>query len=150
MTWLFVSTSPDEVRTIPVPAAAAPWKARFVSMTTTPLPIGVALDFAPPCARAITAATEDATTSPTKTRRATLRGTLRTIFTNRSAALARNLERELRRAAARVELGDLVPVDEVRECLGEDVAQAKTLQLLDAPGMDQQLLVDCVLDELGI
>jgi len=53
-------------------------------------------------------------------------------------------------AAARDELGDLVPVDEVRECLGEDVAQAKTLQLLDAPGMDQQLLVDCVLDELGI
>src|SRR2546421_7246779 len=118
-------------------------------MTTTPLPIGVALGVGFPCARAITAAT-DATTSPTITRRTTLRGTLRTFFTKRSPASAHNLQRELRRAPACDELGDLVPVDEVRECLGKDVPQAKTLQLLDAPGVDQQLLVGCVLDELGV
>ena len=39
MTWLFVSTSPDEVRTIPVPAASPPTYARFVVITTTPVPI---------------------------------------------------------------------------------------------------------------
>jgi len=36
---LFVSTLPDGVNTIPVPAAAAPWKARSVLMRTTPAPI---------------------------------------------------------------------------------------------------------------
>src|SRR5580704_10720770 len=35
ITWLFVSTRPDEVRTMPVPAAAPPW-ARVVSMSTIP------------------------------------------------------------------------------------------------------------------
>ena len=42
MTWLLVSTSPDDVRTIPVPAAAAFWYARFVSMSTTPVVTGEA------------------------------------------------------------------------------------------------------------
>jgi hypothetical protein len=53
-------------------------------------------------------------------------------------------------AAARDERGDLVPVDERRECLSEDVRQAETLQLLGAPGVDQQFLVGWVLDELGV
>jgi hypothetical protein len=36
MTWLFVSTSPDEVSTIPVPAAFPPY-ASVVDTTTTPV-----------------------------------------------------------------------------------------------------------------
>jgi hypothetical protein len=36
MTWLFVSTSPDEVRTIPVPAACALSYPRVVLMSTRP------------------------------------------------------------------------------------------------------------------
>ena len=35
ITWLFVTTSPSEVSTIPVPAAEAPWYARFVLMLTS-------------------------------------------------------------------------------------------------------------------
>src|SRR2546421_6036905 len=63
---------------------------------------------------------------------------------------ARDLERELRRAAARDERCDLVPVDEAGERLSEDARQAEAAQLLGAPGLDQQLLVGRVLDELGI
>src|SRR5690348_13168515 len=37
MTWLFVSTSPEEVSTMPVPAAAPFSYARFVLTTTTPV-----------------------------------------------------------------------------------------------------------------
>ena len=37
MTWLFVNTSPLDVRTMPVPAAAPFAYARFVSTTTTPV-----------------------------------------------------------------------------------------------------------------
>ncbi len=37
MTWLFVSTSPEEVSTMPVPAAAPCWYARFVFTITTPV-----------------------------------------------------------------------------------------------------------------
>ena len=37
ITWLFVRTSPDEVNTMPVPAAAPFTYARFVSMSTTPV-----------------------------------------------------------------------------------------------------------------
>ena len=40
ITWLFVRISPDEVSTMPVPAAAPFWYARFVSITTMPEPIG--------------------------------------------------------------------------------------------------------------
>ena len=36
MTWLFVSTCPSFVRTIPVPAALASWSARSVLTITTP------------------------------------------------------------------------------------------------------------------
>src|SRR5256885_7400225 len=36
ITWLFVRTSPDEVRTMPVPAAPPP-ETSLVSMTTTPV-----------------------------------------------------------------------------------------------------------------
>src|SRR5689334_18707005 len=43
MTWLFVRIRPDEVSTIPVPAAHVSSSRRFVLMTTTPVPIGDAL-----------------------------------------------------------------------------------------------------------
>src|SRR5581483_2052563 len=36
MTWLLVSTSPEEVRTIPVPAEVSPARPRLVVTTTTP------------------------------------------------------------------------------------------------------------------
>src|SRR4051812_26415033 len=65
MTWLFVSTSPDDVTTMPVPAAAPPPYARFVSITTTPVPIGVALPCAytrPAPAPSVVAATTTAAT----------------------------------------------------------------------------------------
>src|SRR5437588_11706407 len=43
MTWLFVRIRPDDVSTIPVPAADVSSRRRFVLMTTTPVPIGDAL-----------------------------------------------------------------------------------------------------------
>src|SRR5271168_3752692 len=36
ITWLLVSTSPEEVSTIPVPAASSLWNPRRVSMSTSP------------------------------------------------------------------------------------------------------------------
>src|ERR1700693_2581186 len=36
ITWLFVSTSPEEVSTIPVPAAFSSWNPRTVSTSTSP------------------------------------------------------------------------------------------------------------------
>src|SRR5215831_9357964 len=36
ITWLLVSTSPDEVTTMPVPAACAPWSPSVDTMSTRP------------------------------------------------------------------------------------------------------------------
>src|SRR5579871_5238926 len=64
ITWLFVSTSPADVSTIPVPAAEAPAYARLVSITTTPVPTAAA------CARA---KAKRATTAAASAARATTR-----------------------------------------------------------------------------
>src|SRR5262249_62095215 len=56
MTWLFVRTSPEDVMTIPVPAAELRGKPSDVLMTTTPVPIGAGPERAHETPAAIAAA----------------------------------------------------------------------------------------------
>ena len=72
-----------------------------------------------------------------------LAGDLRDAARRRSpvpTASADDLERELRRAALRDELGERVPVHEVGECLRENAVEAEALQLLGSPRVDKKLL----------
>jgi hypothetical protein len=54
---------------------------------------------------------------------------------------ADDLERELARAAALDELGDVMPVDMPRQRRRIDAPHTETLQLIGSPGVDEELLV---------
>src|SRR5207248_4829198 len=70
ITWLFVRTSPDDVRTMPVPAAPPP-PTRCVSMTTTPVRgvlVAAATLRSPPNTHTVPTATAAATSASTTVR----------------------------------------------------------------------------------
>src|ERR1700761_2556672 len=66
---------------------------------------------------------------------------LKTLIGSSVAASGHDAQGELRRTAALHQLGDLVPVDAPRVCLGERRGDAEAPQLEDAPAVHRRLVM---------